>query len=297
MEPQTSSVKKDDVFAPALEQLSTQICANANKLSWYLQSSGHPQPSFAIDTPVNVLPSTAPEAAHVLRHKLKQDALKLFRLASGPSEYVAHVALNVIHAPFQSDQLHRLTSFQHQYTTCLRYLGHFKIFSIVPTTGSISLSNIAIIASVPLPQLTSVIRMAMTSGLFTPHSPSRVGHSATSLLIATSPEFAAWATCATEHMFNASAKLAQANERWGRSEEMCHSAFNMAFATELPFPEYLAQTPAMGRDIGNFVKATQMVEANDLRHLVNGFDWQSLGAALVIDVSLPLRAMPAKKIN
>jgi 6-hydroxytryprostatin B O-methyltransferase len=127
--------------------------------------------------------------------------------------------------------------------------------------------------------------MATTNGLFISAFTNRVAHSATSLLLATSPEFSGWATYVSNQIFDASAKLPQATKRWGRSEEMFHSAFNEAFATELPFLEYLAKNPVIGRVLGNFVKATEMVEANASRHLVDGFDWEALGEATVVNVS------------
>ena len=90
------SVEEHD-SVPQLEQLSSQICSNAIKLSWYIKSSGLPTPSFGRETPVKILPSDAPDTVHQLRNKLKQDSLKLFRLASGPEEYVSHIAVNVSH--------------------------------------------------------------------------------------------------------------------------------------------------------------------------------------------------------
>jgi 6-hydroxytryprostatin B O-methyltransferase len=127
--------------------------------------------------------------------------------------------------------------------------------------------------------------MAATSGLFTIVSPDRVAHSATSRLLAISPEFNGWATCVSQYMFDASAKLAPANELWGRSEDMKHSPFSMAFGTDLSFPQYLGQNPIMARTMGQFLSAAQMVDANNPRHLVNGYDWKSLGAATIVDVS------------
>lgn len=86
-------------------------------------------------------------------------------------------------------------------------------------------------------------------------------------------------------MFDASSKLAEASEKWGRSTEMIHSPFSMAFDTGLTFPQYIGQTPPMARTMGQFLSATQMVDANSPRHLVGSYDWTSLGEATVIDAS------------
>lgn len=127
--------------------------------------------------------------------------------------------------------------------------------------------------------------MAMTSGLFVSTAPSRISHSETSRLLASSSEFKAWATCTSQYMFQASEQFQNANQRWGRSLEPQHTAFNLAFDTGLSFPEYLAQNPTMAKNFGNFVKATQTIDANDCRHFINGYDWQSLGSTTVVDVS------------
>lgn len=78
-----------------LERMGTEIGITAAKLSDHMQQNHYQLPSFDVNTPIQVLPSTASQEAHELRRKLKRDALALFRLASGPSEYTAHVSMNV----------------------------------------------------------------------------------------------------------------------------------------------------------------------------------------------------------
>lgn len=132
--------------------------------------------------------------------------------------------------------------------------------------------------------------MAATSGLFTILPLERIAHSAASLLLATSPEFNAWAKCVTQYQFDASSKLALANERWGRSNEMKHSPFSMAFGTDMTFPEYLGQNPLMARTMGQFLSATQMIDSNSPRHLVASYDWKGLGVATIVDVSCDIKS-------
>lgn len=66
---------------------------------------------------------------------------------------------------------------------------------------------------------------------------------------------------------------------------MVHSLFNLAFDTGLPFPEYLGQNMPMARMMGQFLSATQMVDANSSRQLVSNYDWESLGETTIVDVS------------
>lgn len=67
----------------AIKELSYQLHENAKQLGLILQQGKVLEQSLGVDISQN------------LRNKLKEDALMLFRLASSPSEYVAHIALNV----------------------------------------------------------------------------------------------------------------------------------------------------------------------------------------------------------
>lgn len=78
-----------------LERIGAEIAVTAAQLSDNIQQNHYQLPSFDVNTPIQVLPSTASQEAHELRRKLKRDALTLFRLASGPSEYTAHLSMNV----------------------------------------------------------------------------------------------------------------------------------------------------------------------------------------------------------
>jgi hypothetical protein len=86
MESNTSSS-----FVPAVEILSGRIRENSSKLSWYLQSQGQSDQSlYGVEET-----SSQYIDAQSWRHQLKQDALELFRLTSGPQEYMGHLSMNV----------------------------------------------------------------------------------------------------------------------------------------------------------------------------------------------------------
>ena len=127
--------------------------------------------------------------------------------------------------------------------------------------------------------------MAITSGLFAEPESDRVAHSSASYLIASDPFFEAWANSVTGFLVDAGSSFPQASEKWPMSSDPAHSAFSLAYQTPMPFPGYIQQNPLMMKNFMGFLKATQKIEANDLRHLTNSFDWASLGSATVIDVS------------
>lgn len=65
-------------IATSMESLSERIQLNSNKLSFL----DHSRPS-------------AGNQIRTCKEQLKQDALELFRLASEPEEYIAHLSMNV----------------------------------------------------------------------------------------------------------------------------------------------------------------------------------------------------------
>ncbi|KAL3451854.1 O-methyltransferase-domain-containing protein [Aspergillus insuetus] len=78
-------------------------------------------------------------------------ALRLFRLAAGPSDHISHAR----------------TTYEDVAT--LQWLWHFQIFDLVPAEGSISYAELADKANVAVIHAKSVIRMAITTGLSLPY--------------------------------------------------------------------------------------------------------------------------------
>jgi 6-hydroxytryprostatin B O-methyltransferase len=54
--------------------------------------------------------------------------------------------------------------------------------------------------------------------------------------------------------------------------------------TELPLFDFVSKSPEMTKQFAGYMKNVQKSEGNHIRHLVSGFDWESLGNALVVDV-------------
>ena len=75
--------------------LAEEITANAKTVSTFLQSNGHPQPSFDRDAPAVTVPLSAPQDVLVARQELIEATFKMYKLALGPSEYLPHLAVGV----------------------------------------------------------------------------------------------------------------------------------------------------------------------------------------------------------
>ncbi|BCS27018.1 uncharacterized protein APUU_60066A [Aspergillus puulaauensis] len=148
-----------------MDELNIKLGQNINTLNAYLDASELPRPSFDRDTPPVVLPHDAPPEVQDARQQIMDASLRLFRLAAGPSEYISNFR----------------TGFNE--TAVVQWLVHFQIFDIVPTEKSISYAELADKANVAVVHAKSIIRMAMTSGVFEEPEPQQVGHSAISLYI------------------------------------------------------------------------------------------------------------------
>ncbi|KAJ5618274.1 hypothetical protein N7528_006917 [Penicillium herquei] len=250
----------------AMEQLSQSLARDVGSLTEYLDSIGSPAPSLDRNTPTVVLPNNATEEAHATRERILDGALKIFQLAAGPSEYLANLQMG------------------YQYISCVRWLCHFQIFHLVPLEGSISYADLAILAKVPKGALKSITRMAMTNGVFVEMPPQHIAHSATSALLQTSPESHAWAVFNSNISVQTALAMVNVHKNWLSTLDSTHTAYNAAFNTDVPFFKHLSQHPERHRQFAGYMRAVTASQGTGLEQLVKGWDWASLGKALVVDV-------------
>ncbi|KAI8950854.1 S-adenosyl-L-methionine-dependent methyltransferase [Xylaria longipes] len=250
-----------------LEELSWLITKNASIVSEYLSAHDLPQPSFRADGPSSTLPKDSPRSILQARQNLMEASLKIFQLAIGPSEFLPNLA----------------TGFQ--YVSSLSWLCHFKIFHLVPVDGTISYVDLADRAKVPEQRLKSIIRMAMTNMLFLETGRGEVSHSATSALFVRNPDVYAWATYMCANSAPTAMSMAAAHERWGPdSVQKNETAYNVAFGTDLPFFDHIAQDEAKISEFAAYMRNVTSSEGVDIKHLVGGYRWADLGNGKVVDV-------------
>ena len=154
----------------------------------------------------------------------------------------------------------------------------------MPLHGSVPYCTVAEAANVSEARLKSVARMAMTDSLFYEASPNYIAHSATSTLLVANPNFHDWAVFMCESSTPTAAKFVEATERWPDSSGKMHTAYNIAFDTDLPFFDHLACLPERTRQFASYMRTVASSEGSDMKHLLNGFDWRGLGKAKIVDV-------------
>ncbi|KAG2417765.1 hypothetical protein HFD88_008984 [Aspergillus terreus] len=267
MTPYSSAADLGSTVSP-LEGLSSVITKNTSIVSQYLQANNLPQPSPEANGPVVVLPSDAPQDVQQARQQLIAASLEIFQLAIGPSEFLPHLATNF------------------QYISCLTWLAHYDIFHLVPRDKNISYADLARATGVPEQRLKSILRMAMTSSLFREHpNGTDVGHSAVSALLASDDDAYSYATYMCSKTAPMAMSMTEAHKRWGASTRTNETAYNVAFNTELPLFDDLAQNKARMGEFARYMRSVRSSETVALKHLVSGVDWESIPAGgMLVDV-------------
>jgi 6-hydroxytryprostatin B O-methyltransferase len=126
--------------------------------------------------------------------------------------------------------------------------------------------------------------MAILSNFLREPKPNELAHSNVSALLVTNPGLLDWALFMAEATATGAAKLVEATEKWGTTDSKTQTAFNLARNTELSFFDYLAQTPELRKKFAMYMKNVTASEGTKIEHLVNGYNWASLGEAIVVDV-------------
>lgn len=126
--------------------------------------------------------------------------------------------------------------------------------------------------------------MAMLHGFLREPWAGELAHTAKSALLVTNPAMLDWALFMAESTSKGAAHLVDATEKYGASESKTETAFNIACNTDLPYFDYLAQTPSLRKKFAAYMKNVTQGEGTKIGHLVNGFEWASLGDGTVVDV-------------
>ena len=89
----------------------------------------------------------------------------------------------------------------------------------------------------------------------------------------------------TQFSMPAAAAFAKATEKWGVTNKKDQTAFNIATDTDVPLFDFFARSPELTKCFAMYMKSVQASYGTSLVHLLTGFDWASLGEAVIVDVS------------
>ncbi len=156
----------------------------------------------------------------------------------------------------------------------------------MPLDGQKKFADVAKDAGVDEGRLKRVLRQAMTNRIFCEPRVGFVAHTAASSALVRDKGTLNWVGYTLGESFPASAKVVEATEKWGPSEEKNHCGWNIAYDTDLPIFQYLSSHPDRAERFAETMKALTSTDGYNIRHLVEGYPWGNLADGTVVDVSL-----------
>ena len=174
---------------------------------------------------------------------------------------------------------------QYQQLACLRWLCHFNVLSHIPLTHSVAYETIALAADVPLYQLKSIARMAMTTNFLHEPTPGEVAHSSTSAAFIKNPSLSDWALFMTSTSAIMASQTVEATQKYGATESKTQTTYNVWKNTDKPFFDHIKQDKELTRQFASYMKNVTSSKGMSMQHLITGYDWASLGEVTVVDVS------------
>ncbi|KAF2873316.1 O-methyltransferas-like protein [Massariosphaeria phaeospora] len=246
---------------PRIEELAEHINTNTQKVSQYLESHSLPQPSFDEDGPVD-LQINSQEVDNARREAIN-NCYELLDLLQGPKALVRPVAN----------------------ATSAQAIHRYDIPAKVPLGREISFKDLAEKCGLHEPDLRRIIRFAITyHRLFQEKRDGFVSHSATSRWLAENPVAMDGVGLIHDTFYRSFAWTVDALQQFD-DQEPNQTGFCLAHNTDEGLFSYLASRPEDAKRFGGAMKSfTADIPGNSPSFLINGYPWESLGPATVVDV-------------
>ncbi|KAH8690473.1 S-adenosyl-L-methionine-dependent methyltransferase [Talaromyces proteolyticus] len=197
---------------------------------------------------------------------LIQAATDLQILVSGPENYLKSL------------------SYSYHDITAIAVVIEFDLASKVPLSSSISFSELSAISGCPIGRLQRVLRLLFVRRIFQESQPGYVGHTSISELLAIDQDLTAFLGHCTHEAFPAASRLVDSIRQYPDTEEPSQAGFNIAFNTTDPLFTFLSKHPDRFDRFNRGMAGLSKSGGRSDQQVVDGFPWDSLGKALVVDV-------------
>ena len=179
--------------------------------------------------------------------------------------------------------------------SALQIIYHFKVAQAVPLDGGATYTEIAAKTGLSQHRTTSVIRQAMTNRVFHEDKLDHVVHTAASAILVKDPVMWDWVGHFVEEAYPTCASWTNAMVRYPNSQEPSQSPFAVAFEKSAPqgFFKYLADNNVPQARFFGAMKGVGKGPGQLHHHVANGYAWDKLGNATVVDVSCLLTRLCA----
>ncbi|KAL2054933.1 hypothetical protein ABVK25_004755 [Lepraria finkii] len=168
----------------------------------------------------------------------------------------------------------------------LQVIYRFKLAQAVPLDGGATYAQIAEKTGLSEHRVSSVIRQAMTNQIFHEDSLNHVVHTAISAILVKDPAMWDWVGYFVEEAYPSSARWTEAMLRYPNSQEPNESPFAVAFSDAAPegFFKYLSDNKVTQARFFGAMKGVGTAPGLQYHHVANGYAWDRLGSATVVDV-------------
>lgn len=249
----------------SLVDLAKEILRNAETLEAELDKAGLPQPSTAVNGPLQYPKASEHSAVYNAREGLVLASEAMLNLSRGPAE--------TMRSKLCPERL---------FTPILQVIIHFNIHKIVPEDGSsIAITDLATTLNIDPGPLSRILHLSFLSGLFHSPTPGHIEHNALSQAISllegyiwlqSRPDINAgtyaWPTALSNH----------------NDPSALRTPLHIANGSATPFFTYLASEPNGHTNFAASMRDHSRVTGADTALLTTAFDWSRLGAGPVIDL-------------
>ncbi|OAG07853.1 S-adenosyl-L-methionine-dependent methyltransferase [Paraphaeosphaeria sporulosa] len=249
----------------SIQELSQRIATNSALVEKWLASKNAKMPSFKQDADDEFPDTDGYPEVEAARMAVIDDTSALHDLLLGPREVLARVWGAVNNGAQQ-------------------VISRFKILQAIPLDGGATYAEISAKVGLNERKLKTVVRKAIVNRMLREDVPDHVVHTASSALLLREQYMMHYYGFFVEQMFPASAKLADALEKYQHSTAAQDTAFGLAFNTDETLFKYLENRPEL---MARFVGAMEGVNrdpSQSQKHVITGYSWAELGEATVVDV-------------
>ncbi|KAI0411470.1 hypothetical protein F5X98DRAFT_380732 [Xylaria grammica] len=154
---------------------------------------------------------------------------------------------------------------------------------MVPLGGQTSFQEIATKTGLSELNIRRVLRHAITLRVLQEPEPGTVAHTNVSKAI-TDSSLNDWLKTASRDLWPAATKTLDAMIKWPNSQEIDETAFSLAHGTGMSVYDFFQAHPDRALSFVGSLKALTSSPEHDVCHVINNYDWRSLGRAQVVDV-------------
>lgn len=275
-----SSVKR-------ITALADDISKNSKIVTDYLSEKNLEAASFDVDGLAAFPIDPNDEVAFRARLDLIAATKELHDLTLGPKEGLRYLAWDVSSKVLCPSESHLTDNSKSINQLSLQAMHEFKVAEAVPLEGSISYQELADKVDVPMLNLRRLVRHAMTNHIF--HEPVKgfVAHTRTSRLLIEDEPLRNWVGFMTNDIWLPIAQVVQAMKKWPGSGESNETSVNLAYDTDMNWFDWIQQDKELAKRYGLAMQAHGGGEGFAITHTVDGYPWESLGKATVVDVRCP----------